>query len=361
MPKISVFLPIAFLFICFAPKAQLQDQYVKATVHFTDGKTITAAVLNEETEKLNNSISIKDSSNKKSKTTYSAYDIRSIEFENGKKFRQITFTPHGSEDTLTVLGRLIVTGKIDLLQVYYKNEEILIAIRDGEPYPMQKDEFTSLDRELKYHHYNAYLLSALRDAPDAIREKTAKTDFDQKDISKLFVEYNKLYDNPVEILKTTNQNKKFFIAGVLFKKTKENPYGFFGFINYRLYVTDFSRSTSLNTGIHFYNYQSKTIYSPTQTITSTRTIASIPIFVQQNLLNKAVRPYLFAGLNATYVHEKTDDRYAVTAKGFQRNYGVNMLGGAGIEINIISNLMLKADYRYENVAHGFMGGVAFLF
>jgi len=70
---------------------------------------------------------------------------------------------------------------------------------------------------------------------------------------------------------------------------------------------------------------------------------------------------VFAGFNISYINTKAEKRGYEDVKGFQRNYGFNILGGGGIELNVIPNLMLKADYRYENVLHGFMGGVAVLF
>jgi hypothetical protein len=149
MMKLTCLLTIAFIFHSFLLSAQLHDQYLKGSIQFADGRKETVLVLNEETGKLNYSVSVKDSSHKKSKKTYSAYEILGIEFENGKKFRQITFVPHGSEDTLTVLGRLIVTGKINLFQVFQNDAELLVAVKDREIFPMQKDEFSPLDTEIK--------------------------------------------------------------------------------------------------------------------------------------------------------------------------------------------------------------------
>ncbi|MBP6686761.1 MAG: porin family protein [Lacibacter sp.] len=359
--KPTPLLTVAFILHSFFLSAQLHDQYLRGSIQFADGRKEPVLILNEETEKLNYSVSIKDSSHKKSKKTYSAYEILAVEFENGKKFTQITFAPHGSKDSITVLGRVIVTGRINLYQVHQNNAELLVAVKNEEIFPIQKDEFTSLDTEIKKHHYNSYLLSALRDAPEAMREKAMKIAFSEKDISLLILDYNKLYDNPAEIIKTKTENRNFWIAGASFKKTKEYPYGIFGFINYRLYITDFSRSTSFNIGLHYYNYQFKSAYSPISIVTGTRSIASLPVFVQQNLLNKRVRPYVFAGVNISYMNTKADKPGYEDVKGFQRSYGFNLLGGGGMEINILPNLMLKADYRYENVAHGLMGGVAVIF
>lgn len=361
MSKSALFLFTAFFFAFLIPKAQLHDQYLKVTILFSDGRSTSAMVLNEESKKLNYSVSIQDSSNKKSKQTYSASAIKELDFDNGKIFRQITFAPHGTNDTITVLGRLLVTGKINLFQVYRQGKLLLVAVKADEIFPMQKDEFSPLDPEIKKHYYNSFLLNALKDAPDPIRVKAARAEFDEKYISRLILEYNKLYDLPAEIVKRKAEKKSFWLAGAEFKKTKVYPYGVFGFVNYRLYITDLSSSTSFNVGLHYYNYQFKTTYSPALLVTSTRSIASLPVFVQQNLLNKKVRPYLFAGFNFSYIHTKADKPGYEDQKGFQRNYGGNIIGGAGIEANVLPNLMIKADYRYENVLHGFMGGLAFLF
>lgn len=361
MTKLNCLLTIVFVFQSFFLAAQLQDQYLKSSIQYANGRTETVLVLNEETEKLNYAVFVKDSSLKSSKKTYTAQEILSIDFENGKKFRQIKFAKHASKDTLTVLGRLLVTGKIELYQAYLNGAEVLVAIKDGEIYPLQDDEFSSNDLKVKRNFFRSYLVKALRDAPESIQIKTNKIRFDNKAISQLILDYNKIYDGPSEIVKQKKENKNFWIAGALFKTTKANPYGIWGFVNYRLYITDFSRSTSLNTGLHYYNYQFKTTISPTSVVTNTRSITSIPIFVQQNLLNKKVRPYLFAGVNISYINTKAGSTEFVDAKGFQGNFGFHVLGGAGIEWNVIPNLMLKADYRYENVMHGFMGGMAFIF
>ncbi len=361
MTKLTCLLTIVFVLQSFVLAAQLKDHYLKSSIQFANGRTETVLVLNEETEKLNYAVSVKDSSFISSKKTYSAQEILSIDFENGKKFRQIRFAKHTSKDTLTVLGRLLVTGKIELYQAYLNGAEILVAKKEGEIFPLQDDEFSSNDLEVKRNFFRSYLINVLQDAPEAIRTKTKKIKFDNKAISQLLLDYNKLYEGPSEIIKQKKENKPFWIAGVLLKTTKNHPYGIWGFVNYRLYITDFSRSTSINTGIHYYNYQFKTSISPTSVVTSTRSIASIPIFVQQNLLNKKARPYVFAGVNVSYVNTKAGSPQFEDTKGFQRNFGFHILGGAGIEWNVMPNLMLKADYRYENVLHGFMGGLAYIF
>ena len=359
--KRALFLIPVVLFYSFAVNAQLHEEYVKGSLLFKDGRKETALILNEETGKLNYSVSVKDSSHKKSRKNYAAAEIAELVLDNGKQFKQITFTPHKTEDTLTVLGRLLVTGRINLYKVYYKELMILIAIKENEIFPLQKDEFTSLDIEVKKHFYNSFLISAVRDAPEEFKEKAAKIDFDEKDISRFIFDYNKLYSNPAEQIKIKNENKKFWIGGLAFNKTKNTAYAFWGFVNYRLYFTDFSRSTSFNTGFHFYNYQYKANYTLTQTAVFTRSIASIPVFVQQNLLNKSIRPYLFGGFNFSYVHTKADKPNFEEQRGFQKNYGFHLLGGAGMELNILPHLMLKADYRFENYTHGLMGGVAVVF
>lgn len=361
MIKRICFLIPVFIFKSYLINAQLQDEYIKGTLHFTDGRKEPTLILNEETGKLNNSVTVQDSSSKKSRKKYTAADILSIEFENGKKFRQITFTPHKTVDTLTVLGRVLVTGRVNLYQVFYKESMILIAAREDNTYPMQKDEFTSNDKEVKEHFYNSFLMNALKDAPDELREKAAKIDFDEKRISRLIFEYNQLYNNPAELSVIKKENKKFITGGLLFKKTKNTPYAIWGFIHYRLYFTDFSRSTSFNTGFHYYQYQFKTAYSPIQTNTFNRSIASIPFFVQQNLLNKSFRPYVFGGFNLSYIATKAGTQNIEDETGFQKNYGLHFLGGAGIEINLLRHLMLKTDYRFENFNHGFMGGLVVIF
>ncbi|NCU06368.1 MAG: PorT family protein [Chitinophagaceae bacterium] len=340
--------------------AQLKDQFTKATIQFANGKTESVLVMNNETEKLNYSVSIKDSEDSKSVQKIPASEILSLDFANGKKFRQISFVPHASGETLVVLGKLLVTGKIMLYHVYYRNAELFVAEKNGQMYPLQNDQLIPGQPELVYYNFKNYLNKALEDASEPIRQKIFSIECEKDAVTKIIADYNMLYNNPpVEVIKSTKENKKFLIVGLSGGKSPSLDYDIFGYINYRLYILDFSRSTSINTGIHFYNYHYKTAGSY-RFVNINQSTVSIPVFAQQNLLNKAVRPHLFAGFNVSYNHVKTDDQNYTLPKGFQRRFGFHILAGAGVDWNITPRFIVKAESRFENVFHGFLGGVAFI-
>ena len=130
---------------------------------------------------------------------------------------------------------------------------------------------------------------------------------------------------------------------------------------YRSYFPKISRSTSLNGGLNYFNYHYLDVNKYGYQKNFINTLISLPLQIQQNLLNKNIRPYVFAGLNLSYVKLVDDKGVTQLDKGLQRNIGVGMLYGAGIEADIFKGIMLKSEYRYENLPHLIMVGIGYNF
>ena len=82
--------------------------------------------------------------------------------------------------------------------------------------------------------------------------------------------------------------------------------------------------------------------------------------LQQNLLNKNFRPYLFGGFNVGYL-KVVEDGVPVLPNGLQNNFGIGLLYGAGIEVDIYKRFMLKCEYRNELYPHLILFGIGYNF
>ena len=72
---------------------------------------------------------------------------------------------------------------------------------------------------------------------------------------------------------------------------------------------------------------------------------------QQNLSNKKIRPYLFAGVALNYSQTTDQDGDTVNYVGFQKTNGITSPYGIGIEIDIYKGFYFKSEYRDELFVH----------
>ena len=124
----------------------------------------------------------------------------------------------------------------------------------------------------------------------------------------------------------------------------------------RKYYPKISNSTSLNFGVSYFNYKIEE-----QNATNTASLLSIPLQIQQNLFNKNIRPYIFAGLSLNYLIANDNNGNSILEKGFQKTYGINLLYGVGIEIDIFKGFYLKSEYRNEAYSHPILFGIGYVF
>ncbi len=109
-------------------------------------------------------------------------------------------------------------------------------------------------------------------------------------------------ENKITIVKKKLTHFIIASAGGMIKNSDEHEIYFQGI--YRTYFPKISRSTSLNIGINYFNYKHSEItgnyyYSAMRSYKST--LISLPVQIQENFLNKNIRPYAFAGFNLSYL------------------------------------------------------------
>ena len=190
-----------------------------------------------------------------------------------------------------------------------------------------------------------------------------KISFNEKDFRSIITQYNKSsgYENKIITDKTKPIHFIIASAGGMIKNNDENE--IFFQLNYRTYFPSVSRSTSLNIGLNYFIYK----YAETgnslnrNKIFYTSTLISLPLQIQKNILNKNIRPYAFAGLSVNYSKVTDDKNNAQIQSGFQKNFGIGLLYGAGIEVDIYKGLMLKSEYRYEIFSHLILFGIGYHF
>ncbi|TZF82644.1 PorT family protein [Pedobacter sp. BS3] len=341
---------------------QLKDNYIKSSILLKDNRVISGYIRQDELEKIRLGIYYKMLPTDNQRTFYHCTDLQQVSLENGRIYETVhciipVRTDSLTNDTVSILASLLLKGKASLYETSYKGKDAYILVTNGQSHWLQDDEI--IDGQLVRYHYQNILFSVLRH--ESITENDAeRTSFNDKDLLRLVTRYNEAYHSPGKLIQADHRSINYIIAGLGGMYLRDTRNEFYLQAVYRSYFPGNSKSTSLNIGLSYYRDVRKTdIDGYANDVILTRNLLTVPIFVQQNLLNRSVRPNIQAGLNLSHITENDNNNISFTQHGLQRNYGVGFLLGAGIEVDVLKHLLLKADYKYENFAHLALAGIAY--
>lgn len=340
--------------------SQLKDKFIKATILLQNGKIIEGFIHDDQIAVMNYNISFKAAETENKLTIYDTSNAKNITLENGEIYELIHYKGNFMTSEVSVLAKLIVRGKASLYQAFYKDDEIYIITNNGMSYPLQNDKLEQGASELTLYNYKLFLNNALFDAPVS-KSKIENASFRDKDFISLVTDYNKAVNAENKIITSKRKPVHYIIAsaGGMIRSSEEKEVSLQGI--YRRYLPTLSHSASLNIGINYFNYHYRGLNKYNISKNLINTLISLPVQIQQNFLNKNVRPYAFAGFNFSYVKQVDDKGVTQLDKGLQQSIGVGMLYGTGIEADIYKGVMLKSEYRYENFAHLIMAGIGYNF
>jgi len=124
------------------------------------------------------------------------------------------------------------------------------------------------------------------------------------------------------------------------------------------------KKTSVNMGINYSTLIKKTEersdYYFLYDLLTRYQIFSVPVTFQYNFTTSRVQPYFYAGISAAYTSRSTNTRnYSIPAS--DHDFGLSLVAGVGIQIKVISQLFIRADWRYEVVLQYPAVGIAYQF
>lgn len=350
---------ILSLIICFSfiyAKAQLVDTFEKGTIMTIENVKIDGYIKTEDLSNLSSKICFKLAETDVKYINYDTTQIKSFQTETGKTFDLLSFKINNNRAAIKVFASLILKGEISLYKTIYKSKTFYIIVTKDENYVLQNDEQISFETNIIKHNY----LGVINLATEGFSSKNnQKIPFKEIDFIKIISEYNasKGYQS-----KEVTYNEKiihYFILNIGGGLKKGESELFFQAM-YRLYYPKISRSTSLNLGLNYFNYQFPEL-NKSNTSNFKESLISTPLQIQQNILNKNIRPYIFLGLNFSYLKIVDDKNNSLIKDGFQRNYGIGILYGAGIEIDLYKGIMLKSEFRQELFTHLILFGIGYNF
>jgi hypothetical protein len=347
---------------------QLKETYAKGSVQLKNGQTISGFIKERELGKMNYSISLKLSEKDKKSTVYDTAQIKTYSLNGNEFFEFFQIKINDTTENISVLAKLVLKGKASLYKFVYKDDVLYIIKNNEKLYVLQNDKLErgSQETEVKEYHFKYHLTNAISDLKEST-DKLETIKFNEKDFVAILSAYNSSFGSDSKLMTIKEKNIHYILATIGGMLKKDNQNEFFVQLSYRTYFPKISRSTSLNIGINYYKYNyieaDKNILFGAIGAEKkyVSTLISLPFQIQQNILNKNIRPYIFGGFNAAYYKVIDGRGISKIQKGFQRNFGVSVLGGVGIEIDIFKGLMIKSEFRHEIYTHPILFGIGYNF
>ncbi len=338
----------------------MKEEYLPGTIAMNSGETLFGFIKSENLDRANTTVNFKKLLSDKKSILLKDSLVSSVNFNNGETFVVLHIMPDSQQDSVSLFARLIVKGKASMYKTMYLKDEMYVIVRDGITYPLQPNTLESGEMEVTNHFYRFYLKSALQ--LDELVTMIDEVTYSRESFVKLVTEYNKRVSSENTLINIKYKPIHFTIIEMGGGQSSKDNYEIYFRGLYRSYFPYISRSTSLNIGVQYYQYNYQE-YNYFANANFSRKLFAIPIQLQQNLLNKWFRPYLSTGINLSYISDVNEAGldYRNVSSGFQQNYGFNLIFSAGIEVDIIKGFMARAEYRFEDYTHPRLFGVGYHF
>lgn len=349
-----IFISLLLCFSCHLVNAQMKDTFEKGTITTNDNKKIDGYIKTNDLSHLSSEICFKLAKEDVKYVIYNTTQIKSFQTVTGKIFDLLLIKTKNDSTEIAVFANLILKGKASLYKTTYKSTTLYIVVVNSENYVLQNDELI-YDKIRKYNYQGVLNIAT----EGFLMGNYSKIAFKELDFIKVITQYNTSKGSESKEVKYDEKNIHYSIVNIG-GGGKKDEYEFFFQAMYRLYYPKISRSTSLNFGLNYYNYQFHESFG-SSTSKFKQSLISLPLQFQQNLLNKNIRPYLFAGLNLSYTKIVDDRNNSLIEGGLQKSFGLGFLYGAGVELDLYKGIMLKSEYRYEIFNHLLLFGIGYNF
>lgn len=353
---------VTFLFLHFFFQlsfSQISENFEKGSYTLLSNEKVEGFIKTEDFKTYTQSICFKSSLSTENCEKIGMTKIKAFQTENGKYFELLTFKVDNGTAEISAFANLLVAGETMLYKSFYNSLEVyIIKNKNGQQFVLQKDKFNSGDLQVTKHYFERTLNMATEGFA-AIHFKNIS--FREHQFVEVIMAYNASKGNESKELIYKEPKNRFviFSAGL---GTYQDDSELFIKALHRTYFPKISRSTSLNLGLSYYEYIERNDYQFNASKNKITTqLFSIPAQIQQNIMNKEFRPYVFIGLNFSYISQKNAFGRELIEKGFQDNYGIGYMYGVGVEVDIAKRFFAKAEYRQESFQHALLIGISYYF
>ena len=342
------FLLCVFLSV-FLSRAQLKTTFEKGWI-FKDQLKQNGYIRSDDLYTRSTGVCFKRSLEDQKCELYDTSQVSSFQVANGETFDLIHVAVDNHRKEIDLFAYLIFKGeKLSLYKSVYNAKLFYVLSKDGAYYALQNNKLISGEIEIRKYNYHG-LLNYVTEGVAYRSHKKMK--FDEDYFVEIVSEYNTFKGADGQDLRVEKKSDNFlmFNAGLGVEGGGFSSY--YGQVLYRKYMPHLSRKISLNFGISYYNYEFQE-----RNKNFKRSLLSIPIKFQHNFFHGPIRPYVFAGFSFTYFDTSEKYNHSFLRERLDRKYGLDVLYGTGIEIEIFKKMYVKAEYRREVYSHPVLFGI----
>lgn len=343
---------------------QTKVLYEEGIVQLNNGQTVVGYIKKGELSDMVSSINFKQAKTDENHTNYDTAQIKRFWIGTKDVFELLHFSVNNPAEPVNAFAKVLVKGDATLYKTVYKGEVLYMVKRDNTLYVLQNDKAASRKGNIPVagYKYKERLMQAVGKSV-ASNISADKLTYSEKNFIDLVSAYNNSVASPNDILLPKEKPVSFLLATVGGGFQQNDGNEIFLHTAYRTYFPDLSRNTSLNVGFNF--YASK--FSEIETINFfdykfnyTSLLFTLPVEVQHNLLNKAIRPFVSAGF--TFAFNSVRDQFGNSENRILKNQvGVRPVYSGGVEADLAKKFMIKAAYRKEVFSHLVLVGIGYNF
>jgi hypothetical protein len=341
------FLLCVFLSV-FLSHAQLKTTFEKGWI-FKDELKQIGYIRSDDLSMLSKRVCFKRSLEDQKCELYDTSQVSSFQVANGETFDLVHVEVDNHRKEIDLFAYLIFKGeKLSLYKSVRNAEPFYVLSKDGENYALQNNKLISGEMEIRKYNYEG-VLNFVSEGLAFRNEK--KITYDEDYFVDIVSKYNAFKNAKGSDVRVEKKVKNYivFATGMGVRGDRSE---YFGQIMYRKYVPKLSRKISMNFGISYFHYQFTEQNKDVQ-----RSLFSMPLQFQHNFFDKNIRPYIFSGLSLTYLDTSERDKRSALQERFEQNYALNLLYGAGIEIEMFKKMYVKVEYRREAYSHPVLFGI----
>jgi opacity protein-like surface antigen len=360
MQTVTKLIFFAFTLFSYTLYSQISENFEKGSYQLYTDEIVEGFIKTEDFKTLTTSICFKKSLSDKNCERLDAQKIKSFQTENGKYFELMTFKTDNGTNEHKAFASLLVDGETLLYKSFYNSLEIYIIKykSNNKTYVLQKDQFKSGDLKITKNYFERTLNMATEGFSGI---QYPKLIFKEQQFVDIILAYNQSKGIESKEFVYKEKNNRFIILSAGHGSYQDDKEHFVQAMQ-RIYYPKLSRSTSLNMGLSYYRYQENNDFGYSSSNRKIVTqLYSAPVLIQQNILNKKFRPYLFLGLNFSLITKEDALGRELLKIGFQENYGIGYLYGGGVEVDIAKRFFIKGEYRQEAFQHALLFGISYYF
>ena len=337
-----------------------QESFVKGFIVKVSGDTARGYLKRDVDARLLNGVYFQSALYSKDSKFQSPSEITTFAFENGNIYKAITFTdPLDSNKSKTEFAKFLVEGQVSLYAIPRRESYYFYIKNVSDSGYFLFDDTYNMEGTVNEGNFQSVLNIEARNCPK-MQSRLLFISYHQQDLIKFVTDLNEcLGASQTRVhYKRSRNEAHFLLYGGGMAINEDATFTVQGQV--RLISPSISRRTSVVTGL-YYAHVVKNEFSEMeskydQVITN---ILSVPFLFQYNFTERRFQPLAYVGFSFAYKKEINHD--FIDPKGFQSNYGIAIVGGIGFEYFPIKRLAIKADWRYELMAHTPTLGVAYKF